>query len=506
MIAFRLSLAAALLASYAAAAPAVAAKKDNTIRFASDQVPENIDPYFNNVRIGFIIGQQVWDTLIYRDPNTSEYKPQLATSWTWINDKTLELELRRDVKFHNGADFDADDVVFTLNFVAKPDSGVITRQNVDWIERAEKLDKYKVRIVTKRPFPAAIEYLAGPVIIYPHEYYAKFGPQGMNKHPIGSGPYRVVEHAVGKFIRLERNPDYFRESPKPQPKIARIEIRFVPDRQTQMAEMLAGGLDMIMGVAPDQAEQVKSVPHLQVKSGETMRYVFLQFNTTASTPVQQLRDLRVRKAVMYAIDREAMVKSIVGEGARVLNTVCFPSQFGCTDAGAPRYAYDPARAKQLLAEAGFPDGFEMDLFAYRERNQTEAIIGYLRAVGIKANLRFMQYPAMRDAMRSGKAAMIHQTWGSFSVNDVSAATPVFHKFTSDDLSRDAEVRDLLEQGDSSVDPDARKQAYAKALSLIAERLYAIPLYSLPTYYVAAKDLDFTAYPDELPRFWEMRWK
>ena len=183
------------------------------------------------MRIGFIIGQQVWDTLIYRDPKTNEYKPELATSWTWVNDKTLELELRRGVKFHNGEEFDADDVVYTLNFVSKPESRVVTQQNVDWIERAEKLDKYKVRIVTKRPFPAAIEYLAGPVVIYPHEYYAKVGPQGMNEHPVGSGPYRVVEHAVGKFIRLERNADYFRDSPKPQPKVDKIEIRFIPDGQ-----------------------------------------------------------------------------------------------------------------------------------------------------------------------------------------------------------------------------------------------------------------------------------
>ena len=92
-----------------------------------------------------------------------------------------------------------------------------------------------------------------------------------------------------------------------------------------------------------------------------------------------------------------MIKQIVGEGARVLHVLCFPSQFGCTEEGVPRYAYDPAKAKQLLAEAGFPDGFEIDLYAYRERHQTEAMIGYLRAVGIKANLRFMQYAAMRDA-------------------------------------------------------------------------------------------------------------
>ena len=85
-----------------------------------------------------------------------------------------------------------------------------------------------MRIVAKRPFPAAIEYLAGPVVIHPHEYYAKVGPKGMNEKPVGSGPYRVVEHAIGKYIRLERNPDYFKDSPKPQPKIDKVEIRFIP--------------------------------------------------------------------------------------------------------------------------------------------------------------------------------------------------------------------------------------------------------------------------------------
>ena len=144
-------------------------------------------------------------------------------------------------------------MVYTLNFVAKPENKVVTQQNVNWIERAEKLDKYKVRIVAKRPFPAAIEYLAGPVVIHPNEYYAKVGPQGMNEKPVGSGPYRISEHALGKLIRLERNPDYFKDSPKPQPKIDKIEIRVIPDAQTRVAEMLAGGADMIMHIAPDQA-------------------------------------------------------------------------------------------------------------------------------------------------------------------------------------------------------------------------------------------------------------
>ncbi len=506
---FKFLAAAALAAgicSVPAATPVLAQKSANSIRFAYDQVPENIDPFFNNVRIGVIIGQHVWDTLIYRDPNTGEYKGQLATSWKWVDDKTLDFDLREGVKFHNGEVFDADDVVYTLNYVSKAENKVVTQNNVDWIESAEKLGPYKVRIKLKRTFPAAIEYLAGPVVIHPNEYYAKVGPGGMNTAAVGSGPYRVTEHSVGKYVRMERNKDYFKDSPKPQPKIEKIEIRFIPDRQTQMAEMLAGGLDLIMNVPPDQAEQVKVVPHLEVRSGETMRIVFLNLNTLESTPAAPLRDIKVRKALLYAIDRETMVKQLVGEGGRVLNVVCFPGQFGCTDEKAPKYKYDVAEAKKLLAEAGFANGFEIDLFAYRERPHSEAMVNYLRAVGIKANLRFMQYAALREQVRAGKVGIAHQTWGSFSVNDVSASTPVYFKFLPDDINRDPEVRDLLELGDTSVDPAVRKENYAKGLALIQEKALAVPLYSLVTFYLSGKGLDFKTYPDELPRLWEASWK
>jgi peptide/nickel transport system substrate-binding protein len=507
MIAARLA-AAALVAGglLCAAGPASANKENNTLVFAADQVPESLDSYFNNVRIGVILAHHIWDNLIYRDPKTNQYKGELATSWKWVDDKTLDLDLRKGVKFHNGDSFSADDVVTTLNFVSNPENKSVTQANVNWIASAEKLDTYKVRLHLKAPFPAALEYLAGPVPIYPGEYYKKVGPKGMSAHPVGSGPYKVTEYQPGRLVRLERNKDYFKESPLPQPTIDKLELRLIPDLNTQIAELMAGGVDWIYNVPSDQAKQLEAVPTLTVKSGETMRIVFLSLNTLKDTPAPALRDIRVREAIAHAIDRQAMVKTVVGGSSRVLNTNCFPSQFGCTDEGAPRWTYDPAKAKSLLAAAGFPNGFDIDFYAYRNRDQTEAMIGYLRAVGIRARLHFMQYAAMRDAVRHHQAPIAHQTWGSFSVNDVSASIPVFFGFSADDVTRDPEVHDLLKKGGSSVDPEVRKKAYAKALKIIAEKVYSLPLYSLPVNYAFTKDLDFTPYPDEIPRFWEARWK
>lgn len=163
-------------------------KKGDVLRFANDQTPESLDPYFNNVQIGQIVSHHVWDHLIERDPKTGEYRPSLATAWRWIDDTTLEFDLRQGVKFHNGDTFGPDDVVYTLNYVSNPANRVVARQNVDWIAGADKTGANQVRVRLKTPFPAAIDYLAGPVVIFPGRYYAEVGPAGMSAKPIGSGP------------------------------------------------------------------------------------------------------------------------------------------------------------------------------------------------------------------------------------------------------------------------------------------------------------------------------
>lgn len=502
---FSRMLTAALLA--AAPATAYADKAHDTLTYASDTEPENVSPYHNNVREGVIIARHVFDNLIYHDLATGKYQPQLATDWTWVDPQTLDLTIRKGVTFHNGDPLTADDVVFTLNYAVNPASKVVTKQNVNWIKSAEKIGDDKVRIHLAGPFPAAIEYLSGPVVIYPKAYFEKVGLDGFAKAPIGSGPYKVTAVVPGKGVKMEKNANYWKGSPLGTPAIGKLEFRVIPDQETQLAELMTGGVDWIWRVQADQAKQLESVPNLKVLAAETMRVGFLQLDARGQSPgAAPLKDVRVRQAIAYAIDRKAMLDNLVRGGARIMNSACFIDQFGCTDKGVPRYDYDPAKAKKLLAEAGFADGFTIDLYAYREREYAEAVVGYLRAVGIKANLNFMKYAALRELSRAGKVPIYYQTWGSFSVADASAFTGAWFKGDEDDLARDEEITKLLKTADTTVETETRLKTYAEALKLIAERTYLVPLFSYSSNYAFTSDLSFTAQPDELPRFFQAKWK
>ncbi len=496
-------LVGALLAAGVSTA-AHAGKSNDTLNVAIDRELESIDNYYNTAREGIVISRMVWDGLLYRDPKTNEYLPNLATAYKWVDSKTLQFDLRKGVKFHNGEKFDADDVVFTLNYLGDPANGAKPARNVNWWNNAEKLGEYKVQLNLKKEFPAALEFLSGPLVMYPNDYYSKNGPEGMALKPVGTGPYQVTSVEPGKRYKFKKYDGYHASSPKGQASIGNIVIRTIAESNTQLAELFSGGIDWIWKVKPDQAERIKAQGAFTVKNSSTMRIGYLNFDAMGRHSKNPMNDVRVRRAVAHSIDRDGIVKSLVQGESIVVNSLCFPSQFGCTQ-DVPNYDYNPEKAKKLLAEAGYPNGFEIPFLAYRNRDYAEAMINNLNAVGIKAKLEYLKYAAFRDKVQSGGSPFNFGTWGSYSINDVSAITSHFQSGGKDDYSKDPEVIKQLGIGDTSVDANVRKAAYKAALSRITGEVFMFPLWSYNTWYAFSKDVDFNPTPDEIPRFFTAKW-
>jgi peptide/nickel transport system substrate-binding protein len=469
-------------------------------------VVESNDVYFNQgVREGMIVGRLIWDNLVERNPTTGQYEPLLATSYKWVNETTLDLDLRQGVKFHNGADFTAEDVVFTLNWASNPDSKVSVPIMVNWIRNAEKTGTHSVRINLKQPFPAALEYLNAAIPIYPHEYYAKVGTKGMSENPIGTGPYKASNAQPGRTITLTKNPDYLRGGPKGTPSIGKIVQRTIAEEQTQVAELLSGRLDWMWNATPDTADNLRRRPNLTVVDGETMRIGFISFNAAGVGGPNPMQDHRVRRAVAHAIDREGITRALIRGSARVLKSACYPTQFGCAQ-DVPQHDYDPAKAKALLAEAGFPNGLDIDLYGYLDRPHTEAIIGNLRAVGIRPNLQWLQFGPMFTALQQGKAPFTHLTTGAWSINDVSITLRGSFAGGPWDIARDQQVIAWVLDADKIVDQAKRAELYKAALTRINEQVYWLPLNTYYITYAFTSELDFTPHPDEVARFYQSKWK
>jgi len=490
--------------------PAFADKKNDTLNIAFSKELETLDRYFNTAREGIVIARHAYDNLLYRDPVTYEYKGLIAKTFKWNSDTEMAINLRQGIKFHNGQELTADDVVYTLNFAANPDNKVKTQRYSSWIDHVEKTGDYGIKIILKKPFPAAFEFLSGANPIYPKDYYSKVGTDGFGVKPIGSGPYKIVEVIPGQKIVMEKNENYFKDSPKGQPNIGKIVWRTLPEINTQMAELMTGSLDWIYLIPPDQAAKLAKIPSLTVTPAETMRIGYIVFDAANRSGKEHGMDnpyvkLEVRQAINHAINRDSIAKNLLGGQSRAVYSACFPSQFGC-EQDVKQYEYDPVKAKKLLADAGYPDGFETTLYGYRNRDFAEAMIGDLAAVGIRAKLMIMKYSALREKARAGKAQMQFLTWGSYSINDVSAITSHFFEFEADDLSRDPIVKDLLMEADTSIDMPKRKKLYSDALKRIADQAYWCPMFTYVSNNCYSKDLAFTPYPDAVPRFFQAKWK
>ena len=492
------------------AQPAAAQKSADTLRIAWRDALSSVDPYYSQLRASLVLSHQAWDSLVYRDPETFQIKPLLALSWKLVDPMTYEFELRRDAVFHDGSPFTADDVVYTINTVIA-DPAVAVPDNYAYLAGAERIDDFHVRVRLKRVFPAALEYMAITLPMLPKAYRERVGADAYGLAPVGTGPYRITRIDGITEIDLERNDAYF-EGPKAKPAIAHLQIREIPDAAAVVTELLGGDADWIWGFNADQFDTINRNTGLQAVRVESMRIGYLAMDAAGRTTDGKpgvdnpLTKQKVRQAIAYAIDRAALARLLGLAGGRVLDAACYPTQFGCDQTSPMHYGYDPAMAHKLLTEAGYPDGFDTELVAYVLPQTSAAIQGYLKAVGINATLTQLTTRAAVARSVAGRAPLYAGTWGSYSVNDVSAILPFFFGGGANDDTRDPELTKLVEQGGSTVDPDERRRDYSAALRRISEQMDWLPLNAYSTAYAFTRQLNFKAFPDELPRFFMASWR
>jgi peptide/nickel transport system substrate-binding protein len=486
--------------------PALAQKSADTLRITwRDAIPD-VDPYYNSQRTGMVLAFQAFDCLAYRDPVTMEMKPALATSWKQVDATTIDFTLREGLTFQNGDPFTADDVVYTINTIIH-DKQVAIPAYYTSFAGAEKIDTFQVRIKLTGVSPAVMEYLSMVTPIWPMAYREKIGADAYAQAPIGTGPYKITKVDGTTEIDLERYDGYYAGSPKGRPAIRYIKIHEVPDATTEMNELIGGRADWIWGYNADQFANIARMPNLQSLRVGTMRVYFMTLDGAGRTGVDNpLTKLKVRQAITSAIDRDTMAKQLIQGDSRVIDTPCFPTQFGCDVSAAVKYPYDPTRAKQLLAEAGYPNGFDTDLVSYNPPRIGAALQNYLKAVGINVRIQQLQIGAAIQMVEAGKAPLYTGSWGSNSINDVSAFMPYWLGGGLDDYARDPDVQDLLKQAGNSMDPELRRKAYSEAIHLATERADFLPMFSDVRYVAFSKQLNFEGFQDDLPRFYLCSWK
>jgi peptide/nickel transport system substrate-binding protein len=493
---------AALLAGGAACAQQQ--KNALTWGFATDI--ETLDPYGTSKRSVQLVIRNTLEHLLYRDPVSGEPKPALATAWKWIDDKTIELTLRRGVKFHDGEPFDADDVVYTLRYIKNPDAQIaFGKSDYGFIDHAEKIDPYTVRLALNAPTPSAIDRLTQTLFILPHGAHAKMGAQSFGLKPIGTGPYKVASFSPGRGVELVRNEDYY-DAAWGKPRFDAISVVTIPDPQTQIAELTSGRVDFLWGIGADQMQQLQGASGISTVAGGSTSISFLSLDAAGRSGANPMRDRNVRLAIAHAIDRAAISQVLRGGSSVVIDAACHPKQFGCPQPSIV-YDYDVGKAKALMKASGYPDGFETSIGAFTDSGPVaEAIIGDLREIGIKARLDFRETSAWIKDFFGGKLQAAIVPWPSNGVYDVSALVPLFFMKDQGDYARDDEVAEWFKQAGSITDPAERQRLYKLGFDKIEQEEYVVPLMTGVTNYGFRSGLDFVAPSDGYPLIYMTGWR
>jgi peptide/nickel transport system substrate-binding protein len=313
-------------------------------------------------------------------------------------------------------------------------------------------------------------------------------------------------------VVLVKNPHYSSPGPwRPAASIGTVKLVPMPDMQTEIASLMTGNIDIMHDVPKDQAESLASQPDLAMTASEGLRFYFMSMaavNKSGAAP--ELTKPEVRKALEMAIDREALAKELVpgGSAVKVLDALCIDTQVGCVHSVAPP-KYEPEGAKKLLAEAGYPNGFAVDITSYPGVHEmAEAIAGQLRKIGVRATLSNLTFVAYRKKQTSGKLQILVGGWASGGVPDASGDLSFLFGTPSRDYWHDEQINAWQADAAQEMDPAKRDEIYKKIFNRINEQYYVLPLTTFPGIFVHSRDLvvpkiSMTTSGAELD---EIRWK
>ena len=430
-------------------------------------------------RVTYQIYESLVDTAIDKD-GRSTIVPLLAEKWdTSADGKEWTFTLRQGVKFHDGTDLDADAVVFAFDRQRDPNHPYYPKKQKFWasqfgdlITKVEALDKQRVKFTLKQPFGPFLTNLAGPLGQIPSPTAVKKFGADFGTNPVGTGPFKLVQWVTGDRIVLERFDGYWR---KPVA-LDRIIFRAIPDPAARYAEIQAGNIDVAIDIDPDNHSRAKADPNLQVLYRPSLNVGFLYINI-ARKPFD---NVKVRQAVAHAIDKQAIIDAFYSGIGRTAKNVLPPSVWGYND-DVVDYKYDPARAKQLLAEAGFPNGFDTTLwvmpvsrpYAPKPKEIGEALYSYLNAVGIRGKITSFDWTTYLAKTDAGEADLF--MYGQTNTPDPHNFLHWFFGATSPKNSyNDPEVQKLLNDAATKTKIEERAPLYFKAQAMLHDGVPAVP--------------------------------
>ena len=486
---------ALILSATALAAPAMAEGK---LTISSPQDPGGWDPIDTFLVNWASVATNVFEGLTYRGPDM-KLVPGLAESWEELDEgKRIRFTLRQGVTFQNGEPFTAEAVKFTFDRLLGEEGGKGPQQsNYTSIAEVQVIDDKTVDFILKEPDPVLLTKLAGyGAMIIPPKYYAEVGDAEFGMKPIGTGPFKMTSYEPKVGVKLEAYPDYWGGAPK----LSEVAYRFIPEPATAVAELQAGGVDLVIpptipiGMIPT----IEADDNLEIVSTAGPTVAALRFNTRDGIT----KDPNVRKALIMAVDRETIVNSILGGQAQTIASFQGKDSFGYS-ADLKPLPYDPVAAQKLLTEAGVQPGATVEINT-RGNDATfnevaQAVAAYLSTVGIVATIKpYETNVLLNDIIPQGKTgAMFQQLWGGWTFDYDNTAYAMYHTGQKwNPYDSDPELDKLLEAQRPMTDTAQREKLLQDIAVYAADRALEMPLYNLNAIYAINKRVEnFVPAPD-----------